>query len=175
MIWRTEAFRRLRAKTICFESVSVIADRVTDNTPVQTGNELEPKCNWKMNAWYGLLWHSGMYLAVLNFTLKAALGSLRVGIDWTVWEQSLIVEGLTIHKWQNEMTVNWSVLRFTFLHSGCWGWRRWWKCVYRRFCLWWLLLIYHNSSIMRETNLLLHHGGALFSQDFWLQDLLSLI
>lgn len=46
-----------RAKTLCFESFSVGADSVIDNAPVHTGKELEPTCNWKMNAWHGLLWH----------------------------------------------------------------------------------------------------------------------
>lgn len=68
----------MRAKTLCFQSVSVVADSVTDNTPVRTGNELEPKCNRKMNEWYGLLTHWNVVGSV-EFHIEAALGSLHVG------------------------------------------------------------------------------------------------
>lgn len=69
VIWGVEDLRRLGAKTLCFESVNVTAYRVTDNMSVQTGNELEPKCDWMMNTWYVLLWRNGMGLTVLNFKL----------------------------------------------------------------------------------------------------------
>lgn len=43
VIWGVEALRRPQAKTICFESVSVVADSITDNVPMQTGKWIRAK------------------------------------------------------------------------------------------------------------------------------------
>lgn len=90
-------------------SQSVSWQIVTDNTPVWTGNGLEPKCNWKMNEWYGLLTHWNV-LGSFEFHIKSALGSLHVGSAEMRRELHLIVE-----KSHNDITEKWSLLRFTFL------------------------------------------------------------
>lgn len=108
------------------------ADSFTDNMSVRTSTELQPKCNWKMNAWHRLPWHWNAFL-VLNFTLKLLLGSLcwhqpgwlRAKFDcWRLHHSEMT-------RWDYSKLIS-SQIYIPSLSRG--GRRRWWKSVCCRFC-----------------------------------------
>lgn len=78
------------AKTLRFEPGNVVVDSVTDNTPVWTGNELEPKKIKNTKRWTRGMGrcNTGMQFLVLNFTLKQLPGSLGAGTNRTDRELS---------------------------------------------------------------------------------------
>lgn len=109
VVWEVEACRASGSQDSLLWLSQRRGDSVTDNTHVWTSDELEPRCNWKMNEWYGLLTHWNV-LGSFEFHIKAALGSSHVGNAQMRRELCLIVEEL-----HNDITEEWSLLRLTFL------------------------------------------------------------